>query len=68
MSFKLIELQEINRNLKKQKQAKMSILKQLNSGNKNNIINKFNKIIMATLSSKLEQDLQLAQSTYISSQ
>jgi len=46
----------MNKNLKKSKQMKLTSLKQITGNNKNNISNKFNKIVMAIIAAKLEQD------------
>jgi hypothetical protein len=56
-SYRLGELQEVNRSLKKSKQAKLSALKQMALSNKANIASKFNKMVMAIISSKLQQDM-----------
>lgn len=53
LSYRLAELQEANRNLKKTKQMKANVLKQITSNNKTNIASKFNKIVMAIISTKL---------------
>lgn len=53
LSYRLAELQEANRNLKKTKQMKANVLKQIASHNKINIASKFNKIVMAIISTKL---------------
>lgn len=53
LTYRFTELQEANRNLKKTKQMKANILKQIASNNKTNIASKFNKIVMAIISTKL---------------
>ena len=53
LTYRLAELQETNRNLKKTKQMKTNLLKQIASNNKTNITSKFNKIVMAIISTKL---------------
>lgn len=53
---KLQELQEVSRSLKKTKQAKMAVLKQLTSTNRSLLAHKFNKAVMSALSSKLQRE------------
>jgi hypothetical protein len=55
--LRLAELQEANRNLKRMKQTKVNTLKQLALNNRVNMGSKFNKVVMAIISSKLQQDL-----------
>lgn len=55
---KLAELQETNRSLKKAKQAKTNTVKQLILNNRANMVSKFNKLVMAIISSKLHLDRQ----------
>lgn len=59
LTSRLAELQEANRNLKKDKQARMNALRQLAVNSRAAMGSKFNKVVMAIISSKLEQDMSL---------
>lgn len=50
-------MQEANRNLKKLKQSKSVALKLLNQNNKMLVSNKFSKIIMSIIASKIKENI-----------
>lgn len=58
-------MQELNKNLRRTKFNKTNTFKQLILNNQPNMASKFNKLVMAIISSKLQYDLRPADETNI---